>query len=124
MKFVSFFLLPPFLLLISLSLSAQEKSMPMRSSFQEINLSLPTEADTAEIFELVRTANPLKPISTDSARQLLGRALELNQQLNFPDGMATILIEYAACDLYDGNYGSAINLLHKTYQYAQKASMI
>ncbi len=91
------------------------------STFPEINNPLPTPEDTSRIFRLVRMANPLKPISTDSARRLLAQALELNQQLNFPDGMAAILIEYAACDLYDGNYENSIHLLHKTYEYTQNA---
>ncbi len=95
--------------------------MPSLSTLPEISLPLPTSEDTGRIYGLVRMANPLKPISTDSARQLLAQALELNKQLNFPDGMAAILIEYAACDLYDGNYESSIRMLHKTYEYTQKA---
>ncbi len=96
--------------------------MPSVSTIPDINNPLPTSDDTGKIFRLIRMANPLKPISTDSARVLLGEALELNKQLNFPDGMAAILIELAACDLYDGNYKNSIQLLQKGYEYVQAAT--
>lgn len=87
----------------------------------KLSISDNKDTDTAKIFQLVELANPIKLISTDSARQILAEAYELAKKMNFPDGLAATIIEYAACDLYDGDYDQAIEKLYLTQEYIRNA---